>query len=139
MISMPSYKQFTLLLLNLLKGICKETGEISIEKQVVNELVQSLPELKEMQTIYHQFRKTINGDSISDLEYLCTSIKNTELKGHFLFSMDSVKIGRQSAMQLSIIGQIVLLKVALIDLRVRKGRCMVEPVLSCFTERSAYL
>lgn len=85
MISMPSYKQFTLLLLNLLKGICKETGEISIEKQVVNELVQSLPELKEMQTIYHQFRKTINGDSISDLEDLCTSIKNTELKRTFSF------------------------------------------------------
>lgn len=73
------------MLLNPLKGICKETGEISIEKQVVNELVQKLPELKEMQTIYHQFRKTINGDSVSDLEDLCASIKNTELKRTFSF------------------------------------------------------
>lgn len=84
-VHMPSYKKFTLLLLNPLYGICTETGEISIERQAVDGLVEKLPELKEMQTIYHQFRRIINGDSVSDLEDFCASMNNTELKRIFSF------------------------------------------------------
>lgn len=82
---MPSYKKFTLLLLNPLIGICTETGKISLKRHVADELVEKLPEFKEIQTIYHQFRRIINGNFVSDLEDFCASMNNRKLKKIFSF------------------------------------------------------
>lgn len=66
--ALPTFKRFSILVLNKERGVSKQTGECSKDRVMVDLLLDKLSFLKNLYERYNSFRCTINGNDTQLLE-----------------------------------------------------------------------
>ena len=73
---LPTFKKLSILIMNKDFGISKETGEKSVDRIVVDKLLIMYPRIKELQTIFLNFREAIKAKDISQLNNWYCEMEN---------------------------------------------------------------